>query len=115
MCHLSTAKIAYLIAEAAGEEAAECCRHLAEVCPDCGTRLAEVEALLKRFRHWDAETVWREGPAAEALFETLLEKGRNPEGWASLVEQDVAYQTWCVAWVALEGAQKLIAGDITRA
>jgi len=109
MKHLETAEIAKLLSD--GGVGVECCRHLAERCEVCGQRLAEIEALMKRFRHWDAETVWREGPAADALFETLLEKGQNPEGWASLVEQDAAYQTWCVAWVALEGAQKLIAGD----
>ena len=112
MNHLETADIAKLLSD--GGVGAECCRHLAEHCSVCGQRLAEVEALMRRFRHWDAETVFREGPAADVLFEALLEKGKSPEGWASLVENDAEYQTWGVAWVALEGAQKLIAEDSTR-
>src|SRR5262249_28222826 len=115
MNHLSTAKIALLISGRAEEDAAEACRHMAETCPVCGERLAGGEALMKRFRQWGALTVWREGPSADALFETLLEQGQNPEGWDALVEEDAAYQTWCVAWVALEGAQKLIVEDATRA
>ena len=111
--HLETAEIAKLLSD--GGVAAETCRHLAELCAVCGERLAELEALMKRFRHWDAETVWREGPAADLLFEALLEKGKNLDGWTSLVESDAEYQTWGVAWVALEGAHKLIAEDATRA
>jgi len=113
MSHLEPAEIAKLLS--AGSPFAESCRHLAAVCTVCGQRLAEVEALMQRFRHWDAETVVREGPAAEVLFEALLEKGKNPQGWAALVEKDPDYQTWGVAWVALEGAHKLIAEDATRA
>src|SRR5262249_11136258 len=113
MSHLEAADIAKLLSD--GGVAAECCRHLAERCEVCGQWLAEGEALMKRFRHWDAETAWRDGCAAEALFETLLEQGKSPEGWTSLVEQDEQYQTWGVAWVALEGAQKLIAEGATRA
>ena len=60
MRHLEIAEIAKLLSD--GGVFAEFCRHLAEVCPVCGERLAEVEALMKRFRHWDAETVLREGP-----------------------------------------------------
>jgi len=112
MKHLETAEIAKLLSD--GGVGVECCRHLAERCEVCGQRLAEVEALLKRFRHWDAETVSREGPAAEVLFETLLDQGKDLAGWASLVEGDEDYQTWGVAWVALEGAQKLIAEGATR-
>jgi len=113
MRHLETTDIAKLLSD--GGVAADVCRHLAEVCPVCGGRLAEVEALMRRFRHWDAETVLREGPAADVLFEALLEKGKSPEGWTSQVENDAEYQTWGVAWVALEGAQRLIADDGTRA
>lgn len=112
MKHLKTAEIAKLLSD--GDVAAVCCRHLAERCEVCGQRLAEIDALMKRFRHWDAETVWREGPAADVLFETLLEQGKDLEGWTSLVESDAEYQTWGVAWVALEGAQKLIAEGATR-
>ena len=113
MRHLELAEIATLLSK--GGVDAESCRHLAEVCPVCGERLAEVEALMQRFRHWDAETVVREGPAAEVLFDALLENGKNPEGWAALVETDAEYQTWGVASVALEGAHKLLAEDATRA
>ena len=113
MKHLESADVAKLLSD--GGTAAECCRHLAEHCEVCGQRLAGVEALMKRFRHWDAETVWREGPAADLLFDALLEKGTSPEGRASLVENDEEYQTWGLAWVALEGARKLLAEDATRA
>jgi len=113
MRHAELTEIAKLLSD--GGVAADVCRHLAEVCPDCGERLAEIEALMQRFRHWDAETVLREGAAADVLFEALLEKGKSPEGWTSLVENDAEYQTWGVAWVALEGAQKLIAENSTRA
>ena len=112
MRHLELTEIAKLLSD--GGVAAETCRHLAEVCPVCGERLAEVEALMKRFRHWDAETVMREGPAADGLFETLLEKGQGPSGWSSLVDE-TEYQTWGVAWVALERAQGLMAEEDTKA
>src|SRR5438270_6608630 len=98
MKHLELAEIAKLLSD--GGVVAEFCRHLAEVCPVCGERLAEVEALMKRFRHWDAETVLREGPPAAGLLETLLAEGESLQGWASLVEQeDTEFQTWGVAWV----------------
>jgi len=114
MNHLELAEIAKLLSE--GSPFAEICRHFAEVCPVCGERLAEVEALMKRFRHWDAETVLREGPPAAELLETLLAGGESLEDWASLVEQeDAEFQTWGVAWVALERAQSLVAEDATRA
>jgi hypothetical protein len=113
MNHLELAEFAKLLSE--GSPFTEICRHFAEVCPVCGERLAEVEALMKRFRHWDAETVVREGPAADALFEAILEKGQGPSGWSSLVEEKAEYQTWGVAWVALERAQGLIAEDGTKA
>jgi hypothetical protein len=114
MNHLELAEIAKLLSE--GSPLAEICRHFAEVCPVCGERLAEVEALMKRFRHWDAETVLREGPPAAELLETLLAGGESLEDWASLVEQeDAEFQTWGVAWVALERAQSLVAEDATRA
>jgi hypothetical protein len=113
MKHLELAEIAKLLSE--GSLSAESCRHLAEVCPTCGERLGQVEDLMKRFRHWDAETVLREGPAAEELFETLLEKGQGLDARASLVKEETEYQTWGVAWVALERAQGLIGEEATRA
>lgn len=113
MKHPELAEIAKLLSD--GGVFAEICRHLAEACPGCGERLAEVETLMKRFRHWDAETVLREGPPAAELLETLLAGGEKLEAWASLVEKRAKYQTWGVAWVALERAQSLIAEDATRA
>jgi hypothetical protein len=113
MRHLEIAEIAKLLSD--GSLSAESCRHFAEVCAICGERLAEVEALMKRFRHWDAETVVREGPPAADLLDALLAAGEGLEVWTSLVEQeDGEFQTWGVAWVALERAQSLIAEDATR-
>jgi hypothetical protein len=112
MKHLEVAEIAKLLSE--GSPFAEFCRHLAETCPICGERLAEVEALMSRFRHWDAETVVREGPAAAGLLETLLAKGEDGAAWCSVMKEDGEYQTWCVAWAALERAQSLIADDGAR-
>ncbi|HEY2739343.1 MAG TPA: hypothetical protein VGK45_13130, partial [Thermoanaerobaculia bacterium] len=109
MRHLEVAEIAKLLSE--GSPFGELCRHLAETCPTCGERLAEVEALLSRFRHWDAETVVREGPAAAELLDTLLAKGEDCAAWCSAMKEDGEYQTWCVAWIALERAQSLIAED----
>lgn len=113
MRHLELTEIAKLLSD--GGVAAESCRHLAEVCPVCGERLAEVEALMKRFRHWDAEIIAREGPAADGLFAALLEKGQGPSGWSSLVNEKAEYQTWGVAWVALERAQGLMGEEDTKA
>jgi len=113
MRHLELAEIAKLLSE--GSPFAEICRHFAEVCPVCGERLGQVDALMKRFRHWDAETVVREGPAAAELFESLLIKGQDFAGWCSLVKEEGEYQTWGVAWIALERAQGLLAEDETRA
>jgi hypothetical protein len=113
MRHLELAEIAKLLSE--GSPFAEICRHFAEVCPVCGERLGQVDALMKRFRHWDAETVVREGPSADGLFESLLAKGQDLAGWCSLVKEEGEYQTWGVAWVALERAQGLIAEEATKA
>jgi len=113
MKHLELAEIAKLLSE--GTPFAESCRHLAENCPTCGERLGQVDALMKRFRHWDAETVVREGLAADRLFEALLKKGQGLAGWSALVEEKAKYQTWGVAWVALERAQAQIADVATRA
>jgi len=112
MRHLELTEIAKLLSD--GGVSAESCRHLVEACPVCGERLAEVEALMKRFRHWDAETVVREGPAADGLFAALLKKGQGPSGWSSLVDE-TEYQTWGVAWVALERAQGLMGEGDTKA
>ncbi|HEX3525709.1 MAG TPA: hypothetical protein VH988_01460 [Thermoanaerobaculia bacterium] len=116
MRHLELADIAKLLSD--GGVFAEFCRHLAEVCPLCAERLTKVEALMKRFRHWDAETVVREGPAADELFEALLEKEQGHSGWSSLVMdvlEKAEYQTWGVAWVSLEKAQGLILEEDTKA
>jgi len=112
MRHLEVAEIAKLLSE--GSLFAEGCRHLAALCPTCRERLGQVEALMARFRHWDAETVVREGLVADELFEALLEKGQGPAGWPALVEEEEDYQTWGVAWVALERALGLLAEESTR-
>src|SRR5215467_2738728 len=95
--HLEVMEIANLLSD--GSLAAESCRHLAETCPTCRGRLAQVESLMARFRHWDAETVVREGLAADDLFEALLTKASDPAGRLSLVKQETEYQTWGIAWV----------------
>jgi len=106
MKHLEVAEIAKLLSD--GSVGAETCRHLAESCPICAERLSQVEALMKRFRHWDAETVVREAPAAESLLDILLEQGEGRARWILLVEENPDLQTWCVAWIALERAQALL-------
>jgi hypothetical protein len=109
MKHLELAEIAKLLSD--GSLSAESCRHLAEACTVCGERLAQVEALMQRFGHWDAETVVREGPPAAGLLDSLLAQGRNAKGWSSLMKKNADYQTWGVAWVALERARgRLTAG-----
>ena len=112
MRHLEIAEIAKLLSD--GGVFAEFCRHMAEVCPVCGERLAEVEALMERFRHWDAETVLREGPPAADLLDALLAAERaskfGPLWWNRKTRNSRPGSTW----VALERAQDLIAVDATR-
>jgi hypothetical protein len=81
------------------------CRHLAEACPICGERLGEVEALMRRFQHWDPEIAVLEGLPAEDLFATIMAAGPDCASWISHVEEKVDLQTWGVAWVALEQAR----------
>ena len=113
MKHLELAVIGKLLSSE--EEVAESCRHFVEVCPTCRERFEQVDALMKRFRHWDAETLVAEAPAAEELLDALLDKGQGAADWASVLSDEAESQTWCVAWVALERAQGLLAQDATRA
>ena len=102
--HLELADIAALLGR---EEAPErFCRHLAAVCAPCGEQLRRVEALMKRFRHWNPEVVVVEGLVADGLLDALL--ATDPASWASQVEQEADLQTWGVAWVALERARAIL-------
>jgi len=82
------------------------CRHLAAVCEPCGEQLRRVEALMKRFRHWNPEVAVAEGLVADGLLDALL--ATHPASWASQVEKEDDLQTWGVAWVALERARAIL-------
>jgi hypothetical protein len=102
--HLELAEIAAFLGR---EEAPErFCRHLAAVCAPCGEQLRRVEALMKRFRHWNPEVVVAEGLVADGLLDALL--ATDPASWAAQVEQEADLQTWGVAWVALERARAIL-------
>jgi len=92
----------------------ETCRHLAESCPACGERLRQVEALMKRFQHWDPEVAVLEGLPAEGLFATIMAAGQSWESWSSQVDEKVELQTWGVAWVALEQAREPMTEEVSR-
>jgi hypothetical protein len=92
----------------------ETCRHLAEACPVCGERLRQVEALMKRFQHWDPEIVVLEGLPAEDLFATIMAAGQDCTSWFSQVDEKVELQTWGVAWVALEQAREQMTEEASR-
>jgi len=111
MKHLELADVAKLLGESS--PILEACRHLSEMCPICGERLAHVEALMQRIGHWDPEVAVREGLEADDLLAALLAEGRDLAAWSSHVERTPEYQTWGVAWVALERAQKLMAEEAT--
>jgi hypothetical protein len=85
------------------------CRHLAAVCEPCGEQLRRVEALMKRFRHWNPEVVVAEGLVADGLLDALLATGSA--SWASQVEEEAELQTWGVAWVALERSRAILARE----
>jgi hypothetical protein len=85
------------------------CRHLAAVCPVCGEQLRRVEALMQRFRHWNAEIVVLEGLDADDLLAGFLAAGHDAATWPSQVEQTEELQTWGVAWAALEKARQCLA------
>ena len=86
-------------------------RHLAAVCPVCGELLEKIEALLKRFRHWDPAIVVGEGLEADSLLDALLETGQDFAGWWPEVEKRGELLSWGVAWVALERANALLAEE----
>jgi hypothetical protein len=92
----------------------ETCRHLAEVCPVCGERLQQVEALMQRFQHWDPEIAVLEGLPAEGLFATILAAGHDWASWSSQVDEKVELQNWGVAWVALEQAREQMTKEASR-
>jgi len=112
MRHLELSEIAKMLAESS--PVLDACRHLAELCPVCGERLKQVEALMQRIGHWDPEVAVREGLAADDLLEALLKKGQSLESWTALMEKKAKYQTWGVAWVALERAQTLMTEEASR-
>ena len=107
MSHLELAEIAKMLA---GEPPfQEACRHLAAACPECGTRLWEVEALMKRFGHWSPEIAVQEGLEADALFAGLLAAGQGYAEWRVEVEQREELHTWGIAWLALGRTRELFA------
>jgi hypothetical protein len=109
MKHLDLAEIARLLAADPST-----CRHLAEACPICGERLQQVEALMKRFQHWDPEVAVLEGLPAEDLFATIMAAGQEGTSWLAQVDEKVELQTWGVAWVALEQARAQLAEAASR-
>jgi hypothetical protein len=90
------------------------CRHLAETCPVCGERLQQVEALMKRFQHWDPEVAVLEGLPAEGLFAAIMAAGQDGASWLAQVDAKAELQTWGVAWVALEQAREQLAEEASR-
>jgi hypothetical protein len=114
MEHLSLAEMAKMLSEGPAI-VTRACRHLAEVCPDCGEQLRQVEALMKRFGHWNPEVAVGEGLEADSLFAELMAEGRDYEGWLSRIEENDDFQTWGVAWVALERAKELGAREASQA
>jgi len=89
-------------------------RHLAAVCPACGELLQQMEALLKRFRHWDPAIVVGEGLEADDLLDALLAKGQDFAAWWPEVEKRGELLSWGVAWVALERASPLLVEETAR-
>ncbi|HEY2738380.1 MAG TPA: hypothetical protein VGK45_08240 [Thermoanaerobaculia bacterium] len=89
-------------------------RHLAAVCPACGELLEQMEALLKRFRHWDPAIVVGEGLEADDLLDALLAKGQDFASWWPEVEKRGELLSWGVAWVALERASPLLVEETAR-
>jgi hypothetical protein len=105
--HLELADIAALLGKDPSLE--KVCRHLAAVCEPCGEQLRRVEALMKRFRHWNPEVVVAEGLVADGLLDELL--ATDSANWASRIEENAELQTWGVAWVALERSRSLLAQE----
>jgi hypothetical protein len=113
MEHLNLSEMAKLLSE--GPPISRVCRHLAETCADCGEQLRQVEALMQRFGHWNPEVAVLEGLEADGLFTTLMAEGRDYADWLSLIERNEDFQTWGVAWVALERAREMIAAEAPQA
>jgi hypothetical protein len=109
MTHLELAEMAKLLLT---EPAA--CRHLAATCPTCGERLRQVEALMERFSLWDPEVAVLEGLPAEDLFAALLAAGEDFTAWSARVDENEDFQTWGIAWVALEHAERDLAAEVSR-
>jgi hypothetical protein len=109
MRHFDPVEIAKLFSEEP-----EVCRHLAETCPTCGERFRSIEALMQRFEHWNPEVALLEGPPAEGLFATLLAAGDGLTLWSAQVDENEDFQTWGVAWIALEKAREELAAGTSR-
>jgi hypothetical protein len=111
MEHLELAEIAKLLAD---DLHSKVCRHLAETCPACREQLRQVEALMKRFRHWNPEVAVLEGLEADGQLAALVATGQGSAGWSAQVEQKEDLQTWGVAWAALERARELLAEEASK-
>jgi hypothetical protein len=85
------------------------CRHLAEACSTCGGRLRQIEALMERFQHWSPEVAVLEGLPAESHVAAILAAGDDFTAWSARIDENEEFQTWGVAWVALEQAQERLA------
>src|SRR4051794_5182110 len=109
MNHLELADLAKMLAE--GPPFAEGARHLAESCRTCGEKYRQIEALMKRFGHWNPEIAVLEGLEADGLFAGLMASGQGSTDWSAQVERNEELHTWGVAWVALEQARELFSRE----
>jgi hypothetical protein len=108
MRHPDLAEIAKMLA--ADSPYPEFCRHLAETCPECRDRVQQVEALTKRFGHWNPEVAVQEGLEADELFAGLLAAGTDFAAWRAEVERREELHTWAVAWLALGRSREQLYG-----
>jgi hypothetical protein len=107
MKHLDLTEIAKMLSS--DSPFPEACRHLAATCPECGNNLQQVDALIKRFGHWNPEVAVQEGLEADELFAGLLAAGQGFAQWSAEVEQREELHTWAVAWLALGRTRELFA------